>query len=105
MAFLSVVEYVGLMSQGPGLGQVPIEPPVAKYQIVNTGASTQGPAINAKTKVVRLHADSICAVEIGANPTAVAAGATGSGRFAANQTEYRGIPAGSALIIAAVLST
>lgn len=103
MAVLYVTEYVGLTSQGAGLGQVPIEPPVVEQAIAITGASTVTLAFNSRTRLVRLHTDAICAVTIGAAPVAtVPAGALGSGRLAANQTEFRGVGPG---LKAAVIST
>jgi len=47
--------------------------------------SVQSSAFNAKTRFVRLHADAICSIEFGTNPTAAATTA----RMAAGQTEFR----------------
>jgi len=88
MAFLYVTEYstLGLAFEG----QFPSEPPLADYRIANAGASTAGPAFQPGTRYVRLHADSICSVVIGAVASATAT--TSNQRFAAGQTEYKGIP-------------
>lgn len=103
MAVLYVTEYVGLTSQGPGLGQVPIEPPVVEQAIPITAGSTLTALFNARTKLVRLHTDAICAVKIDAAPVAtVVSAGLGSGRLAANQTEFRGVGPG---LRAAVIST
>lgn len=106
MAFLYITEYAELAIGPAGrVGQMPKDPPVAEQAIANTGATTQSAVFNAKTRFVRLHADSACSVLIGTNPTAT----TGSGRFAAGQTEYRdvsdGIRSGTAFRAAVILNT
>jgi hypothetical protein len=106
MAFLYITEYAELALTGGGrLGQIPQEPPLAEQTVAVTGTSAQSAALNAGTRLVRLHADSIIAVSIGANPTATVAGTNSTKRMAANQTEYVGVPAGSGLKIAAIVST
>jgi hypothetical protein len=103
MAFLYIDEYahMGQQTVGPGNISATYLIPVATQKVVNTGASTQSAALQATTKVVRLHADSICSFLAGANPTAT----TGNTRLAANQTEYFGVTPGSNLKIAAILNT
>jgi hypothetical protein len=89
MAVLYVTEYAE-MQIGPAgrVGQMPMEPPIAEQTVAIGGSSTQSSAFNAKTRFVRLHTDAICSVEFGAAPLASAT----TGRMAANQTEYRGVP-------------
>ena len=107
MAFLYITEFAAFALPGApgGLGQVAAQPPLAEQAIANTGGNTQSNAFNANTRFVRLHTDSICAIEFGTNPTAVAAGATGTARLAANQTEYFGVPKGQSFKVAVILST
>jgi hypothetical protein len=82
-----------------------MQPPIAEQAIVNTGASTASAAFNQKTRFVRLHTDAICAVAFGTAPTAIVAGATGTMRMAANQTEYHGVPQGQSYKVAVIAST
>jgi hypothetical protein len=84
MATLYVTEYANIgRDQGQGVKLVPL-PPVAE-QIVAIGvASTQSGAFNGATNFIRAHADAICSIAVGANPSATA----GNARMAANQTEY-----------------
>ena len=106
MAFLNVTEYAE-MQIGPAgrVGQMPMQPPLASQGVANAGASTQSTAFNAKTRFVRVHTDSICCIEFGTNPTAVAIGASMTTRMAAGQTEYHAVPLGGGFKVAAVLST
>jgi hypothetical protein len=78
------------------VGQMPLEPPLAE-QAVSFGASTQSSAFNSKTRFVRLHTDTNCFLVFGTNPTAVT---STSGRLAANQTEYRGVPLNASFKVA-----
>lgn len=88
MAVVYITEYAQLMpSPVGGQAQLPMEPPLAE-QTVAIGVEAKSAAFNAKTRLVRIHADAICSVLIGTAPTAT----TSSGRMAANQTEYRGVP-------------
>lgn len=107
MAFLYITEFADFTPAGApgGIGQIAHQPPLAEQAIVNTGGNTQSAAFQSGTRFVRLHADSICAIEFGLNPTAVAAGASGTARMAANQTEYYGVPKGQGYKVATILST
>jgi hypothetical protein len=106
MAFLNVTEYAEIAIGPAGrVGQMPMQPPLASYGVANAGATTQGQVFNAKTRFVRLHADTVCCIEIGTNPTAVAIGAGMTTRMAAGQTEYHAVPLGGSFRVAAVLST
>jgi hypothetical protein len=106
MAFLNVTEYAEI-AVGPAgrVGQMPMSPKIASYGIGNAGASTQGQVFNAKTKFVRLEADTVCCYEIDVNPTAVTIGAGMSSRLAAGQAEYLAVPQGAGFRVAVVLST
>ena len=106
MAFLFITEFAQLMPSPVGhLGQIAMQPPLAEQAIVNTGGNTVSAAFNAQTRLVRLHADSLCAIEFGTAPTAVASGATGTARMVAGQTEYYGVPVGQSFKVAVILTT
>jgi hypothetical protein len=106
MANVYIAEFAELAIGPAGrVGQIPQAPPIAEQVIAITGSSAQSNAFNAATRIVRVHADSIAAIEFGTNPTAIIAGATGTTRMAANQTEYYGVPLGSGLKLAAIVST
>ena len=64
-------------------------PPIAEQKIT-IGASTQSSAFNALTQVVGIHAEAVCSVAFGADPTATSA----NRRLAANSTEYFEVTAG-----------
>jgi len=106
MAFLCITEFAE-MEIGPAgrVGQMPMAPELATQGIANAGATTQSAAFNAKTRFVRLHTDSVCCIEFGTNPTAVAIGASMTTRLAAGQTEYYGVPQGQGFKVAVILST
>jgi hypothetical protein len=64
--------------------QAPEQPPYAEQTVAIGGASAQSSAFSTATRLIRVHADAICSIAIGENPTATATKA----RFAAGQTEY-----------------
>jgi len=106
MAWLTITEFAEMeIGSGGRQGQIAQQPPLAEQSIANAAGNTQSNAFNVKTKFVRLHADTICAIEFGTNPTAIAAGATGTARMAAGQTEYFGVPQGQNFKVAVILST
>jgi hypothetical protein len=106
MAWLYITEFADFTPAGApgGIGQIGHQPPLAE-QAVAIGVNAQSSAFNVNTRFVRLHADAICAIEFGTNPTAVAAGASGTARMAANQTEYHGVPKGQSYKVAVISST
>lgn len=107
MSFLYVTEFSELAIGPAGrVGQIPQQPPVAEQAIVNTATtSTSSTIFNASTRIVRLHANSLCAIEFGTSPVAIAAGSTGTARMVAGQTEYYGVPLNKAFKVAVVLTT
>jgi hypothetical protein len=80
---------------------VPIEPPVAEQVVDYTGGVASSAAFNAKTRLVRIAADSICSILFGTAPTA----ATTNQRFAAGQTDYKGVPIGAGFKVSAITNT
>ena len=92
MALLYVTEFAEIEIGPAGrVGQMPM-PPVAEQTVAIGVGSVASNAFNAKTRFVRLHTDAICAVKFGTAPTAIVAGATGTARMAANQTEFFAVP-------------
>ena len=106
MARLNIAEFAE-MQIGPAgrMGQMPMQSPIATQGITNTGGSTQSAAFNAATRFVRLETDTICCIQFGTNPTAVAIGASMTTRMAAGQTEYHAVPLAAGFKVAAILST
>lgn len=79
-----------------GLGgniQAPEMPPVTEQTRAIGASSAQSSAFSLDTKFIRVHADSICSIAIGANPTATAAKL----RMVAGQTEYFAVQGGHKL--------
>ena len=67
----------------------PEEPPLAEQTIAIGAGSLQSAALNPSTRVVRISADVVSSIAVGANPTATAT----NRRIAANQgPEFIGIP-------------
>lgn len=96
MATLYITEFARLYSNPNGVCQTAYQPPTTADQTVSIGgSSTQSNAFNAATNIVRLHADSICSVEFGSNPTA----STTCARMAANQTEYYAVVPGQKVAV------
>ena len=95
MATLYITEFANIgRDQGHGV-QATSLPPVAEQTIAIGVASAQSGAFNAATNFIRAHADSVCSIAVGVNPTATAANA----RMAANQTEYFQVRAGDKIAV------
>jgi hypothetical protein len=70
--------------------------PTLGTQVINLGgASVQSTPMQARTRLVRVHAQAACHVIAGENPTAT----TSSMRLAEGQTEYFGITPGQRLAV------
>lgn len=80
MAKVYIAEHARMPStlQGVAPGRVIAE------QTVAIGVEAKSSAFNAATRVIRVHADAICSIAIGANPTAT----VNTRRISADQTEY-----------------
>jgi len=63
---------------------VAAEPATANQKVDFTAGATQSSAFRNDTRLVRIHAEAICSILFGTNPTASAANA----RLVAGQTEY-----------------
>jgi hypothetical protein len=97
MATLYVTEFPApFIDIARGMPMVGFGAKLAQNNVTVAAGSAQSAAFNTNTRVVRLHTDVICSVEIGGtNPTATAA----SSRMAANQTEYYYVNPGDKLAV------
>lgn len=96
MAILYGSEYADIVSTVRGGTAIPKDPPLASWTIAIGGVSVQSPAFNANTKFVRIHSDAICSIKNNlSNPVATAT----DDRWAANQTEFRGVDPGNKLAV------
>lgn len=98
MAKLFITEYEaqGRDAKGIALESMPNEPALVEQTPVVIGAgSLQSAAFNAATKYVRIHADAICSIKFGTNPTATA----NTMRMAANQTEMFAVRPGDKVAV------
>jgi hypothetical protein len=86
MASLYITEFArtGVDLNGRNGRTIAEQVPLAEQKIAIGAGSVQSSAFNAKTRLIRLHADAICSVAFGVNP---AASATNE-RMTAGQTEY-----------------
>lgn len=97
MAKLYVSEHPSMsIFQGNNMGAVDV-PVIAQNNLTIGGASVQSSSFNAKTKIIRVHCDATCSIEIGLNPTAT----TASHRLPANSTEYLVVAPGQKLAVIA----
>jgi hypothetical protein len=88
MAILDITEYDRLSIDNQGrVILVGLEPQRTNQQVAIGGGSAQSAALGDTTRFVRLHADAVCRVAFGPNPTA----ATTSMRLAAGASEYFGV--------------
>lgn len=101
MATLYVTEYSQPTYNG-GIVQIASEPEVATQTVAISGSSAATTnAFANNTNIVRLHTDSICSVFFGTSPTAT----TSKRRMNAGDTEYFGVPVGSAYKVAVITNT
>lgn len=102
MAVLYVTEFNGQGLDNNGRS-IPVaeQPPTAEQHVSIGGSSTASSAFNNNTRLIRLHTDAICSIEIGASPTAT----TTTARMAANQTEYFTVPGSSGYAVAVISNT
>lgn len=92
---LYVTEYTGA---SPVTYQAALAPALASTTVAISASSAQSAAFNSRTKLVRLHCDVVCNVNIGGtNPTATAT----SARLVAGQTEYFAVRPGDKVAVIA----
>lgn len=96
MALLDVSEFSKLARDATGTPTTAgLYPQVAQQQVAIGGGSLQSSAFDLNTRFIRVHADAICRVAIGSNPTAAGT----SMRMAAGQTEYFGVLPGHKIAV------
>lgn len=92
-ATLYVTEFA---EPSPVTFQAASAPPLRSTTVTIAASSAQSLAFTGTTKIVRLHCDVACQVEVGGtNPTAVAT----SARLAAGQTEYYKVKPGAKVAV------
>jgi hypothetical protein len=102
MAVLYITEFANQGRDANGLiAPIADEPPAANQTVAIGGASVASSAFNALTKIIRVHTDVVCSIEIGTAPTAT----TTTRRMAANSTEYFSVPLGASYKIAVIANT
>lgn len=84
MAKVYITEHPKPTSYQGGLLPVALFPPLTTQTVAIGGGSTQSAAFGADSRMIGVHTDAICSVEVGSNPTAT----SNSKRMAANTTEY-----------------
>ena len=94
MATLYVTEYSGIAD---GSIQVPISPALKANNVAITANSVQSLEFTENTKLIRVHPDAICSVQITKNPTAT----TSSKRMAADTTEFFAVRPGDRIAVIA----
>jgi hypothetical protein len=99
MAKLYITEY-GTIAALPATanGQVPFEPPLAEQVLDFTGGPATSAAFQQYTRMIRMNCDATCSLIVGANPSA----STSNGRWATNQTEFRGVPEGQGFKVSVI---
>jgi len=97
MATLYVTEFVApFVDISRGMPMVGNSAKAAQNNVAIGGTTAQSAAFGATTKVIRVHTDAICSIEVGGtNPVAT----TASSRMAAGQTEYYYVNAGDKLAV------
>lgn len=99
MTTLFITEFAGLGRDNVSL-VVPAaaQLPAAEQIVTLSGTSASSNALNSATTLIRLHANAVCNILLGATPTAT----TSNMRLAADQTEYFTVTPGLSLKIAAI---
>lgn len=95
MAKVYVSEYNSVGGIMGAAVAAPAEPALAEQNIAIGAGSVQSNAFNTDTRLIRVHTDAICAIKIGASPTAVAT----DKRMPANATEYFTVTAGHKIAV------
>jgi hypothetical protein len=100
MPNLNITEFVYKTNNANNVSLSAATAPSNAIQNVAIGSSSVASALfAASTGLLRLSADTTCAVQIGVNPVATAL----TMRLVANQTEYIGVPAGVDMSIAVIV--
>lgn len=95
MATLYVAEFSNLAPAGSEFAQIVGTPPLAEQTVTIGSGSLSSNAFASFTRMIRVHADSICSIAFGPSPTAT----TTNMRLAANTTEYFGVNPGTKIAV------
>ena len=95
MSTLYISEFANMAGIGSRFVRVAPMAPLAEQTVAIGGSSTQSNAFSANTQVIRVAADSVCSIKIGANPTATAT----TLRIPSNVTEYFAVQPGQKLAV------
>jgi hypothetical protein len=95
MATLYVAEFPRADSEVRSHAQVAPCPPIKEDTVAIGVSSAQSEVFSEETRLIRVHADAICSIAFGANPTATSANM----RLAAGQTEYFAVDPGARLAV------
>jgi mRNA degradation ribonuclease J1/J2 len=95
MATLYITEYERVPIAAGGSIAMGAEPAQASQTVAIGGGTTQSAAFGLTTQYIRAHADAVCSIAFGTNPTATAV----LTRLAANQTEYFAVRAGDKVAV------
>jgi len=93
--YISEYESVGVPGPEADSHQAPREPAIAEQFVGIAASTTQSSPFNVRTRLVRVHVDSVCSIAFGVSPTAV----TTAKRLAAGQTEYFAVTGGQRLAV------
>lgn len=95
MAVLYISEFANMAGVGSRPVNVAPMPPLVEQTVAIGAGSVQSNAFSATTQIIRVCADAVCSIVIGANPTATAT----TMRLAANVPEYFAVQPGQKLAV------
>ena len=95
MATLYIAEFSAGALTATGATPAPSCPPITQQVVSISGSSTQSSAFNAATRLIRVHTDTACFVNIGSDPTS----SISTMKMVAGQTEYFGVGAGMKIAV------
>jgi hypothetical protein len=95
MSTVYISEFANMAGVGTRFVNVAPMPPLVEQTVAISGSSTQSNAFGATTQIIRVVADAVCSIKIGANPTVTAA----SARIPANVPEYFAVIPGQIIAV------
>ncbi len=98
MAKVYITEYQSLQDRigMTYVAQMPMNPPVSYQSVLIGSTSVPSGPFDPRTNIIRVEADAVCSIDIGASPT----GTTGTMRLASNTVgEYFGVRPGDKIAV------
>jgi hypothetical protein len=95
MSTLFISEFANMAGIGTRFTNVAPMAPLVEQTVAIGGASTQSSAFSAKTQLIRVSADSVCSILVGASPSAAGTNT----RIPANVPEYFAVAPGQKLAV------